>query len=153
MWHVNSFFLLQVRPSEALMINHYSCSCVKELWVLLVHLLDHRSKWSVAEVSWKNWYLVVVTSSYIEFLYVCRRMATQITHSIVCIVGYSPRWWACIFQRTCINRIYREVCYKRLTSTVVEAVPRMETAENWLHKLQSESKGLKGRGVLLWELS
>uniref|UniRef100_A0A8C8W211 Protein MMS22-like n=1 Tax=Peromyscus maniculatus bairdii TaxID=230844 RepID=A0A8C8W211_PERMB len=44
----------KVRPSEALMIDHYSCSCVKELWVLLIHLLDHRSKWSVAESFW-NW--------------------------------------------------------------------------------------------------
>lgn len=44
----------KIRPSEALMVNHYSCSCVKELWVLLIHLLDHRSKWSVAESFW-NW--------------------------------------------------------------------------------------------------
>ncbi|XP_041523533.1 protein MMS22-like isoform X2 [Microtus oregoni] len=42
----------KVRPSEALVINHYSCSCVKELWVLLIHLLDHRSKCSVAETFW-----------------------------------------------------------------------------------------------------
>ncbi|KAL6066445.1 hypothetical protein STEG23_027437, partial [Scotinomys teguina] len=46
----------KVRPSEALMINHYSCSCVKELWILLIHLLDHRSKWSVAERQMEsNW--------------------------------------------------------------------------------------------------
>nr|XP_048275815.1 protein MMS22-like isoform X1 [Myodes glareolus]XP_048275817.1 protein MMS22-like isoform X1 [Myodes glareolus] len=44
----------KVRSSEALMINHCSCSCVKELWVLLIHLLDHRSKWSVSESFW-NW--------------------------------------------------------------------------------------------------
>ncbi|XP_028636476.1 protein MMS22-like [Grammomys surdaster] len=44
----------KVMPSEALMISHYPCSCVKELWVLLIHLLDHRSKWSVAESFW-NW--------------------------------------------------------------------------------------------------
>ncbi|XP_021077764.1 protein MMS22-like isoform X2 [Mus pahari] len=44
----------KVMPSEALLISHYPCSCVKELWVLLIHLLDHRSKWSVAESFW-NW--------------------------------------------------------------------------------------------------
>ncbi|XP_051016856.1 protein MMS22-like [Acomys russatus] len=44
----------KVRPSETLMINHYPCSCVKELWVLLIHLLDHRSKRTVAESFW-NW--------------------------------------------------------------------------------------------------
>lgn len=44
----------KVMPSEALMISHYPCSCVKELWVLLIHLLDHRSKWSAAESFW-NW--------------------------------------------------------------------------------------------------
>ncbi|XP_057646654.1 protein MMS22-like isoform X2 [Chionomys nivalis] len=46
----------KVRPSEALVLNHYSCSCVKELWVLLIHLLDHRSKYSVAERQMEsNW--------------------------------------------------------------------------------------------------
>ncbi|XP_021016001.1 protein MMS22-like [Mus caroli] len=44
----------KVVPSEALLISHYPCSCVKELWALLIHLLDHRSKWSVAESFW-NW--------------------------------------------------------------------------------------------------
>ncbi|XP_031222349.1 protein MMS22-like isoform X2 [Mastomys coucha] len=44
----------KVMPSEALLISHYPCSCVKELWVLLIHLLDHRSKWSVSESFW-NW--------------------------------------------------------------------------------------------------
>nr|XP_021504155.1 protein MMS22-like isoform X3 [Meriones unguiculatus] len=58
----------KVRPSEALLINHYPCSCVKELWVLLIHLLDHRSKWTVAEAkdplgfSW--WISVHVASLY-----------------------------------------------------------------------------------------
>lgn len=44
----------KVRPSEALMVHHCPCSCVKELWVLLIHLLDHRSKRSAAESFW-NW--------------------------------------------------------------------------------------------------
>ncbi|XP_029800471.1 protein MMS22-like isoform X2 [Suricata suricatta] len=44
----------KVRPSEALVSHHCPCSCVKELWVLLIHLLEHRSKWSLSESFW-NW--------------------------------------------------------------------------------------------------
>uniref|UniRef100_A0A8C8Y0K1 Protein MMS22-like n=1 Tax=Panthera leo TaxID=9689 RepID=A0A8C8Y0K1_PANLE len=44
----------KVRPSEALMSHHCPCPCIKELWVLLIHLLDHRSKWSLSESFW-NW--------------------------------------------------------------------------------------------------
>uniref|UniRef100_A0A7N5P6X8 Protein MMS22-like n=1 Tax=Ailuropoda melanoleuca TaxID=9646 RepID=A0A7N5P6X8_AILME len=44
----------KVRPSEALTSNHCPCSCIKELWVLLIHLLEHRSKWSLSESFW-NW--------------------------------------------------------------------------------------------------
>ncbi|KAM3613898.1 uncharacterized protein V6R79_006727 [Siganus canaliculatus] len=34
----------KVRPTEALSSHHYLCSCTKEMWVLLMHLLEHRSK-------------------------------------------------------------------------------------------------------------
>ncbi|KAI3361438.1 hypothetical protein L3Q82_013609, partial [Scortum barcoo] len=34
----------KVRPTEALSSQHYLCSCTKELWVLLMHLLEYRSK-------------------------------------------------------------------------------------------------------------
>ncbi|XP_068616403.1 protein MMS22-like [Brachionichthys hirsutus] len=34
----------KVRPTEALNSHHYHCSCTKELWVLLMHLLEHRKK-------------------------------------------------------------------------------------------------------------
>lgn len=44
----------KVRPSEALMSHHCPCPCFKELWVLLIHLLDHRSKRSLSESFW-NW--------------------------------------------------------------------------------------------------
>uniref|UniRef100_A0A8D2B947 Protein MMS22-like n=1 Tax=Sciurus vulgaris TaxID=55149 RepID=A0A8D2B947_SCIVU len=44
----------KVRPSEALMSHHCPCPCIKELWILLIHLLDHRSKWSLSESFW-NW--------------------------------------------------------------------------------------------------
>lgn len=34
----------QVRPTEALSSHHYLCSCTQELWVLLMHLVQHRNK-------------------------------------------------------------------------------------------------------------
>ncbi|XP_026868330.2 protein MMS22-like [Electrophorus electricus] len=34
----------KVRATEALSTNHYHCVCTKELWILLIHLLEHRSK-------------------------------------------------------------------------------------------------------------
>ncbi|XP_034085057.1 LOW QUALITY PROTEIN: protein MMS22-like [Gymnodraco acuticeps] len=34
----------KVRPTEALSSHHYLCSCTKELWVLLMHLLEYRNK-------------------------------------------------------------------------------------------------------------
>ncbi|KAM6460680.1 protein MMS22-like isoform 2-T2 [Liasis olivaceus] len=44
----------KVRLSEALITHHYGCICIKELWVLLIHLLDHRNKGSLTETFW-NW--------------------------------------------------------------------------------------------------
>uniref|UniRef100_H2QTF7 Protein MMS22-like n=1 Tax=Pan troglodytes TaxID=9598 RepID=H2QTF7_PANTR len=44
----------KVRSSESLMSDQCPCLCIKELWVLLIHLLDHRSKWFVSESFW-NW--------------------------------------------------------------------------------------------------
>ncbi|XP_063773088.1 protein MMS22-like isoform X2 [Pseudophryne corroboree] len=34
----------KVRPSEALSSQFHSCMCIKEMWILLIHLLDHRSQ-------------------------------------------------------------------------------------------------------------
>ncbi|KTG45812.1 hypothetical protein cypCar_00002340 [Cyprinus carpio] len=34
----------KVRPTETLNSHHYHCLCTKELWILLIHLLEHRSK-------------------------------------------------------------------------------------------------------------
>ncbi|XP_043541360.1 protein MMS22-like isoform X2 [Chiloscyllium plagiosum] len=42
----------KVRPSEVLTMYHYQCNCIKELWVLLIHLLDHRNKVSQTENFW-----------------------------------------------------------------------------------------------------
>uniref|UniRef100_A0A8C3GSP3 Protein MMS22-like n=1 Tax=Corvus moneduloides TaxID=1196302 RepID=A0A8C3GSP3_CORMO len=42
----------KVRPSEALTSSHYPCTCIKELWILLIQLLDHRNKGSHTEGFW-----------------------------------------------------------------------------------------------------
>ncbi|XP_064198170.1 protein MMS22-like [Anguilla rostrata] len=34
----------KVRPTEALTTQHYHCTCTKELWILIRHLLEHRSR-------------------------------------------------------------------------------------------------------------
>ncbi|KAM6280262.1 protein MMS22-like isoform 2-T2 [Porphyrio hochstetteri] len=44
----------KVRPSEALATHHYPCTCIKELWILLIHLLDHRNKGSHTECFWSS---------------------------------------------------------------------------------------------------
>ncbi|XP_074043313.1 protein MMS22-like isoform X2 [Macrotis lagotis] len=43
----------KVRPSEAVTSHHCPCLCVKELWVLLIQLLDHRSKGCHTEPFWR----------------------------------------------------------------------------------------------------
>ncbi|XP_052541260.1 protein MMS22-like [Tympanuchus pallidicinctus] len=42
----------KVRPSEALTNHHYPCNCIKELWVLLIQLMDFRNKGSQTECFW-----------------------------------------------------------------------------------------------------
>ncbi|XP_069707251.1 protein MMS22-like [Phaenicophaeus curvirostris] len=42
----------KVRPSEALASHHYPCTCIRELWILLIQLLDHRNKASHTECFW-----------------------------------------------------------------------------------------------------
>ncbi|NXC41671.1 MMS22 protein, partial [Penelope pileata] len=42
----------KVRPSEALTSHHYPCICIKELWILLIQLLDFRNKGSHTECFW-----------------------------------------------------------------------------------------------------
>ncbi|KAM9196159.1 protein MMS22-like [Mergus octosetaceus] len=43
---------MKVRPSEALTSHHYPCICIKELWILLIQLLDFRHKGSHTECFW-----------------------------------------------------------------------------------------------------
>ncbi|XP_067150050.1 protein MMS22-like isoform X3 [Apteryx mantelli] len=45
---------IKVRPSEALTSHHYPCTCIKELWILLIQLLDHRNKGSHTESFWSS---------------------------------------------------------------------------------------------------
>ncbi|XP_064342898.1 protein MMS22-like isoform X2 [Camelus dromedarius] len=60
----------KVRPSEALMSHHCPCPCIKELWVLLIHLLDHRSKWSLSEPRDPlgfSWWIITHVASFYQF--------------------------------------------------------------------------------------
>uniref|UniRef100_A0A673KPP1 Protein MMS22-like n=1 Tax=Sinocyclocheilus rhinocerous TaxID=307959 RepID=A0A673KPP1_9TELE len=41
----------KVRPTETLNSHHYHCLCTKEFWILLIHLLEHRSKTIHTQVS------------------------------------------------------------------------------------------------------
>ncbi|XP_072524887.1 protein MMS22-like [Salminus brasiliensis] len=42
----------KVRPTETLTSHHYYCICTKELWILLIHLLEHRSKTLHSQSFW-----------------------------------------------------------------------------------------------------
>ncbi|KAM3931948.1 protein MMS22-like [Leptodactylus fuscus] len=42
----------KVRPSEALSGHVYPCLCIKEMWTLLIQLIDHRSKGSSSQTFW-----------------------------------------------------------------------------------------------------
>ncbi|XP_018414305.1 PREDICTED: protein MMS22-like [Nanorana parkeri] len=42
----------KVRPSEAFSGQFYPCMCIKEMWVLVIQLVDHRSKASSSENFW-----------------------------------------------------------------------------------------------------
>ncbi|KAM9317285.1 protein MMS22-like [Gastrophryne carolinensis] len=42
----------KVRPSEAFNNELYPCMCIKEMWVLVIQLVDHRSKGSSTENFW-----------------------------------------------------------------------------------------------------
>ncbi|KAI4874982.1 hypothetical protein NFI96_026620 [Prochilodus magdalenae] len=42
----------KVRPTETLSSHHYHCACTKELWILLIHLLEHRSRTQHTQSFW-----------------------------------------------------------------------------------------------------
>ncbi|XP_077431959.1 protein MMS22-like [Vanacampus margaritifer] len=42
----------KVRPTEVLSSHHYLCSCTKELWILIIHLLQYRNKTLHSQSFW-----------------------------------------------------------------------------------------------------
>ncbi|XP_019711809.1 protein MMS22-like isoform X1 [Hippocampus comes] len=42
----------KVRPTDVLSSHHYLCSCTKELWILVIHLLQYRSKRQHSQSFW-----------------------------------------------------------------------------------------------------
>ncbi|XP_077454783.1 protein MMS22-like [Stigmatopora argus] len=42
----------KVRPTEVLSGHHYLCSCTKELWILIIHLLQYRNKKLHSQCFW-----------------------------------------------------------------------------------------------------
>ncbi|XP_030606196.1 protein MMS22-like [Archocentrus centrarchus] len=44
----------KVRPTEALSSHHYLCTCTKELWVLLMYLLEYRNKLLHTQSFWSH---------------------------------------------------------------------------------------------------
>ncbi|XP_037698427.1 protein MMS22-like isoform X2 [Choloepus didactylus] len=78
----------KVRPSEALMNHHCPCPCIKELWVLLIHLLDHRSRGSLSESLW-NWMIKLLKTLF-------EKSSDQKRPSVPVIQSRDPlgfSWW------------------------------------------------------------
>ncbi|XP_004454624.2 protein MMS22-like isoform X2 [Dasypus novemcinctus] len=78
----------KIRPSEALVSHNCPCQCIKELWVLLIHLLDHRSKWSLSESLW-NWMKKLLRTLF-------EKSSDQKRSSITVIQSRDPlgfSWW------------------------------------------------------------
>ncbi|XP_074166342.1 protein MMS22-like isoform X2 [Sminthopsis crassicaudata] len=58
----------KVRPSEALINHHCSCLCIRELWVLLIQLLDHRSKgYHTEDPLGFSWWIITHLASFYQF--------------------------------------------------------------------------------------
>uniref|UniRef100_A0A803W3S6 Protein MMS22-like n=1 Tax=Ficedula albicollis TaxID=59894 RepID=A0A803W3S6_FICAL len=79
----------KVRPSEALTSSHYPCSCIKELWILLIQLLDHRNKGSNTECFWS---LVNTTLKNI-FEWPSTSESVSGSETIKCKDPLSFSWW------------------------------------------------------------
>lgn len=94
LWITVLHILFQVRPSEALTSHHYPCTCIKELWILLIQLLDHRNKGSHTEVMEEYCYVYVC--------YICNIVAkcSQIAmNTLVHISDDRTKLYIC-FRRT-----------------------------------------------------
>ncbi|XP_066466217.1 protein MMS22-like [Tiliqua scincoides] len=79
----------KVRPSEALTSHHYPCICVKELWVMLIHLLDHRNKGSLTESFW-SWVNKILKSVFGKNSHA---EAVSTFESIPCKDPLGFSWW------------------------------------------------------------
>ncbi|XP_043921666.1 protein MMS22-like [Protopterus annectens] len=79
----------KVRPSEALTSSPFHCTCIKELWVLLIQILDQRNRMSYTELFW-SWIskllkFVVVSSTETDGIQLC-----NISH---CKEPLGFSWW------------------------------------------------------------
>ncbi|XP_053143556.1 protein MMS22-like isoform X2 [Hemicordylus capensis] len=79
----------KVRPSEALTSHLYPCICVKELWILLIYLLDERSKESLTESFW-NWLSKILKNMFERS---CSMEKITTFESILCNDPLSFNWW------------------------------------------------------------
>ncbi|XP_078236423.1 protein MMS22-like isoform X1 [Pogona vitticeps] len=79
----------KIRSSEALTSHPYPCICVKELWILLIHMLDHRNKGSLTESFW-TWLNRILGNAFEK-----RRGTEEMSaaESIACNDPLSFSWW------------------------------------------------------------
>uniref|UniRef100_A0A8C7P2R2 Protein MMS22-like n=1 Tax=Oncorhynchus mykiss TaxID=8022 RepID=A0A8C7P2R2_ONCMY len=78
----------KVRPTEALTSYHYYCTCTKELWILLIHLLEHRSKVLHTQSFWN--YMNTLLQSLISGQPVAEQYGVLPTH---CKDPLGFTWW------------------------------------------------------------
>ncbi|XP_035606433.1 protein MMS22-like isoform X2 [Oncorhynchus keta] len=78
----------KVRPTEALTSHHYYCTCTKELWILLIHLLEHRSKVLHTQSFWN--YMNTLLQSLISGQPVAEQYGVLPTH---CKDPLGFTWW------------------------------------------------------------
>ncbi|CAB1333669.1 unnamed protein product [Coregonus sp. 'balchen'] len=78
----------KVRPTEALTSHHYHCTCTKELWILLLHLLEHRSKVLHTQSFWN--YMNTLLRSLISGQPVAEQYSGLPTH---CKDPLGFTWW------------------------------------------------------------
>ncbi|CAB1333668.1 unnamed protein product [Coregonus sp. 'balchen'] len=78
----------KVRPTEALTSHHYHCTCTKELWILLIHLLEHRSKVLHTQSFWN--YMNTLLRSLISGQPVAEQYSGLPTH---CKDPLGFTWW------------------------------------------------------------
>uniref|UniRef100_A0A674E847 Protein MMS22-like n=1 Tax=Salmo trutta TaxID=8032 RepID=A0A674E847_SALTR len=78
----------KVRPTEALTSHHYHCTCTKELWILLIHLLEHRSKVLHTQSFWN--YMNKLLRSLISSQPVAEQYGVLPTH---CKDPLGFTWW------------------------------------------------------------